>query len=39
VATLQRAGLVTSRRMGQWTHHRRDEEALARLAQHLHPGG
>jgi ArsR family transcriptional regulator len=38
MATLQRAGLVTSRRMGQWTHYRRDEEALERLARRLHPG-
>jgi ArsR family transcriptional regulator len=35
MTALQRAGLVTSRRMGQWTHYKRDEERLARLAQAL----
>jgi len=33
MATLQRAGLVTSRRMGQWTHYKRDESRLDELAQ------
>jgi ArsR family transcriptional regulator len=35
MATLARAGLVTSRRMGQWTHYRRDEERIAALAELL----
>ncbi|WKK72383.1 hypothetical protein Q0F99_05275 [Rathayibacter oskolensis] len=35
MATLQRAGLVTCTRIGQWSHYRRDEEALAALGQGL----
>jgi ArsR family transcriptional regulator len=35
MSTLQRAGLVESRRMGQWTHYKRDEDAVDRLADHL----
>jgi ArsR family transcriptional regulator len=35
MATLQRAGLVTSRRIGQWTYYRRDEERIAALAAQL----
>jgi ArsR family transcriptional regulator len=35
MATLQRAGLVTSRRIGQWTYYRRDEERIAALAARL----
>lgn len=35
MATLQRAGLVTSRRIGQWTHYRRDEGRIAELAERL----
>lgn len=31
MATLERAGLVRSTRIGKWIHYRRDEEALARL--------
>ena len=32
MAVLQRAGLVTSQRIGQWTHYRRNEERIAELA-------
>lgn len=35
MAALQSAGLVTSHRIGQWTHYRRDEETIARLADHI----
>ncbi|WP_241843050.1 ArsR/SmtB family transcription factor [Agromyces albus] len=33
MATLQRAGLVTCTRVGQWSHYRRDEDAIAALGQ------
>lgn len=32
MAALERAGLVRSTRVGKWTHYRRDEERLRRLA-------
>ena len=32
MAILQRAGLVTSRRIGHWTYYRRDEARIADLA-------
>ena len=35
MATLQRAGLVTSRRLGQWTYYKRDEERTAALARRV----
>ncbi len=35
MATLQRAGLVTSRRIGQWTYYRRDPERAAQLSELL----
>lgn len=35
MATLQRAGLVTSRRIGQWTHYQRDEARIAALTERL----
>lgn len=35
MAVLQRAGLVTSRRVGYWTHYRRDEERIAELAKQI----
>jgi ArsR family transcriptional regulator len=35
MAALQRAGLVTSRRLGQWTYYKRDEERIADLARRL----
>lgn len=31
MSTLQRAGLVTSQRLGQWTYYRRDTEGVAAL--------
>jgi ArsR family transcriptional regulator len=33
MAMLQRAGLVTSRRIGQWTHYQRDEARIAELGR------
>jgi DNA-binding transcriptional ArsR family regulator len=33
LSVLQRAGLVTSTRKGQWTYYRRNEEAFAALSQ------
>lgn len=35
LAELQRAGLVTSTRVGQWTYYRRNEEALQALAEKI----
>jgi DNA-binding transcriptional ArsR family regulator len=35
MASLQRAGLVTSRRVGQWTYYKRDEDRIAELARVL----
>ncbi|MCQ4121206.1 ArsR/SmtB family transcription factor [Rhodococcus tibetensis] len=35
MAALQSAGLVTSRRIGQWTHYQRNEEVIARLAEQI----
>lgn len=35
MATLQRAGLVTCTRIGQFSHYRRDEEVLASLGRRL----
>ena len=35
MAALERAGLVVSRRLGQWTHYRRNEEVLQRFATHV----
>ena len=35
MAALQRAGLVTSHRIGQWTHYRRNEEAIAALGRRV----
>jgi len=32
LATLQRAGLVEVRRIGQWTYYKRNEAAIAKLA-------
>jgi DNA-binding transcriptional ArsR family regulator len=32
MATLERAGLVQSTRIGKWTHYRRNEDALSELA-------
>ncbi|SDT31584.1 transcriptional regulator, ArsR family [Mucilaginibacter mallensis] len=33
LSVLQRAGLVTSTRKGQWTYYKRNEEAFAALSQ------
>lgn len=35
MATLERAGLVRSTRIGKWTHYKRDDDMVARLAQML----
>jgi DNA-binding transcriptional ArsR family regulator len=35
MATLERAGLVTSTRVGKWTHYRRDEALMRRLGKAL----
>jgi ArsR family transcriptional regulator len=35
MASLQRAGLVRSTRIGKWTHYRRDEERIAQLVNVL----
>jgi DNA-binding transcriptional ArsR family regulator len=35
MSTLERAGLVHPTRVGKWTHYRRDEERVARLAEAL----
>jgi DNA-binding transcriptional ArsR family regulator len=32
LAMLQKAGLVTAKRKGQWTYYKRDEKAIKRLA-------
>ncbi|MBM7061672.1 helix-turn-helix transcriptional regulator [Pseudomonas sp. UL073] len=36
LATLQRAGLVTSRKVGQWNFFKRDEAAIAEFLRRLH---
>lgn len=33
--TLKRAGLLTSKRVGQWTFYKRDEDAIAQAKQQL----
>ena len=35
MAALQRAGLVTSRRLGQWTYYQRDEAHISQFARRL----
>lgn len=35
MSVLQAAGLVTSVRIGQWTHYRRDEQRITQLADHI----
>jgi DNA-binding transcriptional ArsR family regulator len=35
MASLQRAGLVRSTRVGKWTHYRRDEDRIAQLVDVL----
>jgi DNA-binding transcriptional ArsR family regulator len=38
LATLQRAGLVTSRRVGQWIFFKRDEDTIAAFLAHMQHG-
>ncbi len=38
LATLQRAGLVTSRRVGQWIYYKRDEETIKAFLDHMNQG-
>ncbi|GGY97121.1 ArsR/SmtB family transcription factor [Pseudoduganella plicata] len=35
LATLQRAGLIEVRRIGQWTYYKRNEEAINALAERI----
>lgn len=35
LAILQRAGLITCHRVGQWAFYKRDEDAIARFVAHL----
>lgn len=35
MATMQRAGLVSNRRIGQWTYYKREEERFAELARRI----
>jgi DNA-binding transcriptional ArsR family regulator len=35
MAVLQRAGLVTSQRVGHWTHYRRNEARIAEIARQM----
>lgn len=35
LVVLQRAGLVTGHRLGQWTHYKRDEARIAEIARRL----
>lgn len=36
LATLQRAGLVTSKRVGQWVFFKRNEETIQAFLDHMH---
>ena len=38
LSTLQRAGLVTSRRVGQWIFFKRNEETIAAFLAHMQHG-
>ncbi len=38
LATLQRAGLITSRRVGQWIFYKRNEETIQAFLAHIHQG-
>ena len=38
LAALQRAGLITSRRVGQWIFYKRDEETLKAFLEHMNNG-
>lgn len=35
MTSLHAAGLVTTTRIGQWTHYKRNEQQIARLADHI----
>lgn len=35
MATLQRAGLVTCTRIGQWSHYRRNDDVVTALGRHV----
>jgi ArsR family transcriptional regulator len=36
LATLQRAGLIRSRRIGQWVFFKRDEQTIQAFLEHIH---
>ncbi len=38
LATLQRAGLVTSKRVGQWIFFKRNEKTIQAFLEHIHGG-
>ena len=38
LATLQKAGLITSRRIGQWNFFKRDEDTIAAFLAHMQDG-
>jgi DNA-binding transcriptional ArsR family regulator len=38
LAALQRAGLITSRRVGQWIFYKRNEETIQAFLAHIHHG-
>jgi DNA-binding transcriptional ArsR family regulator len=38
LATLQRAGLISSRRVGQWIFYKRDEETIKAFLDHMNQG-
>lgn len=38
LATLQRAGLVTSRRVGQWIYYKRNEQTIKAFLDHMNQG-
>ena len=38
LATLQRAGLISARRVGQWIFYKRDEETITAFLAHMNDG-
>jgi len=38
LATLQRAGLVTSQRVGQWIYYKRNEDTIKAFLDHMNQG-
>ena len=38
LAALQRAGLITSRKVGQWIYYKRNEEAIKAFLDHMNEG-